>query len=139
MMAFDETKSHSLDCGVRCNSGHTGVYLAGKQPWDDVNKISVVRLASHRQLLLLERQREGNISPNAFSCLYKRDQEKGLKMVLPKAHALEHPRGRKWCRAAVSLSLAQHSQVPTCPCELIRVPRMGRGANLSVVPSTEKG
>lgn len=70
MMVSDETKSPSLGSGANCNSEHTSIYLAEKWDWANVNKISLVHLASLRQLLILEKQREGTVSPDALSCPY---------------------------------------------------------------------
>lgn len=72
VLVSDESKSPSLASGAHCNLGHMCVYLAGKQHWGNMNKISLVCLASHGQLLTLEKWGEApSISPNAFSCLYR--------------------------------------------------------------------
>lgn len=57
-------------------------------------------------------------------------------MTLPKNTALEHVGGEGGESGCV---LGPHpAHLGTCPSELIRTPRVGRGANLSVVPNLTK-
>lgn len=39
-MVSEETQGPALGTGAHCNSGHGGVYLAGRWLWGKVNKVS---------------------------------------------------------------------------------------------------
>lgn len=67
VVVSDESKSPSLASGAHCNLGYMCVYLAGKQHWGNMNKISLVCLASHGQLLTLEKWREAPSCPTLLA------------------------------------------------------------------------
>lgn len=53
-------------------------------------------------------------------------------MTLPKNTALEYCMGKKVVECS-NVSEPHPAQLGTCPCELTRIPGIGRGANPSVV------